>query len=78
MARRRSSSAVIDSWDYVPFSEPRIIEALIVNRVEYDKNYGLMDGAAPYGILEATGGMDLDIDRIAVYIDLDRLIETCG
>lgn len=51
-----------------------MLSELICNRMQYDRSY--IERAYPSGILSTTGGMIFNESILAVYIDLDRLIET--
>lgn len=61
-------------FDYVPFSDPKVLSELICNRMQLDRSY--IEKAYPSGLLSTTGGMIFNESISAVYIDLDRLIQT--
>lgn len=74
MARRNDT--VVDNWEYVPLSEPRIVAGLILQRSEQDRQYDLL--SAPFGIVESAGTSIMDTERMATFMDQDEQIEICG
>lgn len=58
----------------MPFSDPNVLSNLICNRMQWDRSY--IEKAYPSDPLTSTGGMIFNESILAVYIDLDRLIET--
>ena len=63
-----------ETFDYVPFSDPKMLSELICNRLQYDRSY--IEKVYPSGLLSTTGGIIFNESILAVYVDLDKLIET--
>lgn len=63
-----------EQFDYVPFSDPRVLSELICNRMKLDRSY--IEKVYPSGLLSSCGGIIFNEQIISVYVDLDRLIET--
>lgn len=74
---RTSVGGGLDTFDYVPLSEARVVAALIQSRSRIDAGYVSadgMEGAMDYG----PGVFDLNESIVCTYADLDTLIDTCG
>ena len=68
----RSEGRGLHEWDYLPFSEPRIVAFLIRNRMRLDETYS--EKCFPSGETETCGGMLFSEPVLATYVVLDSLI----
>ena len=62
-----------ESFDYVPFSDPKVLSELICNRMKLDVSYA--EKCYPSGVLSSVGGMVFNESILATYVSLDALIE---
>lgn len=63
-----------ETFDYVPFSDPKMLSELICNRLKYDRSF--VEKMYPSGPLSTCGGIIFNESILAVYVDLDKLIES--
>lgn len=68
----------LHEWDYLSFGEPRTVKAQIVSRSKVDATYYMKLGDAANGPWITQGVTPMSEPIICAYIDLDRLVETCG
>lgn len=63
-----------ETFDYVPFSDPKVLSELIRNRMSLDISY--KEKVFPSGFLSSNGGLIFNECIQSVYVDLDRLIKS--
>lgn len=63
-------------WDYLSLGEPRVVAQLIQGRSRLDASYYPKQEAGSH--TRSAGVFRISEQILATYMDLDRLIETCG
>lgn len=74
----RNEGRGLHEWDYVSLSEHRVVAALIKNRSRVDATYYMKAYNAVEHPLISQGVTQFSEPITVTYMDLDRLIETCG
>ena len=63
-------------WAYLPLCEERVVAKLIKERSHLDTSYQARKEGLSF--VETCGGFGIAEAVLCTYVDLDRLIESCG
>lgn len=74
----RNEGRGLHEWDYVSLSEHRVVATLIKNRRKVDSSYYMKLFGAVQHPLVSQGIAPFSEPITVTYLDLDKLIDTCG
>ena len=72
----RNEGKGLHEWDYMPLSEERVVRMLIQNRSKLDATYEMKQVSENPFVSQGAAPMSEPV--MVTYLDLDRLIATCG
>lgn len=69
---------VLQNWEYISLSEPRVVKTLIRTRSSVDSYYKATQYCDTLDPVVSDGRVPFDENILTTYIDLDTLIDECG